>query len=219
MTSGPSELRDYDLKDIYNEYHWRVYHEDPYWWSNSWRGVKAQKHPSDLIMYAEIIHKVKPDVLIETGCAYGGSTLFFRDITRLHKPNVRIFTVDLQIPDFLKQEECINTITGSSTSDSVYTYLRNCITEQDTVMVVLDSDHTKDHVLEEMERFGPLVTKGSYMVVEDTNINGNPVFSEFGPGPKEAVTEFLKTHSEFSVDASCERLGVTFHPGGWLVKK
>jgi len=84
------------------------------------------------------------------------------------------------------------------------------------VLVTLDSLHTRDHVLKEMEIYSRLVSPGSYLLVQDTNINGYPVRSEFGPGPHEAVQEFLRTHDNFVVDRSREKFLLTFYPGGWL---
>ena len=86
-------------------------------------------------------------------------------------------------------------------------------------MVVLDSDHTKGHVLEELRRYAPLVSPTSYLVVEDTNINGHPVLPEFGPGPLEAIEEFLRGSDDFFVDRTREKYFLTFNPGGYLAKK
>jgi cephalosporin hydroxylase len=83
-------------------------------------------------------------------------------------------------------------------------------------MVSLDSDHHKDHVLKELKLYGPLVTPGNYLVVEDTDINGHPVMPRWGPGPMEAVEEFMKNNSDFIQDRSREKFGVTLFPGGWL---
>jgi len=84
------------------------------------------------------------------------------------------------------------------------------------VLVTLDSLHTRDHVLKELEIYSKLVSPGSYLVAQDTNINGNPVLPAFGPGPHEAVQEFLRTHDNFVVDHSREKFLLTFYPGGWL---
>jgi cephalosporin hydroxylase len=86
-------------------------------------------------------------------------------------------------------------------------------------MVILDSDHARDHVLEELRIYSSLVSPGSYLVVEDTNVNGHPVFREHGPGPMEAVELFLAETGEFEVDAAREKFFLTFNPRGFLRKK
>jgi cephalosporin hydroxylase len=87
------------------------------------------------------------------------------------------------------------------------------------VMVILDADHSRDHVLSELRVFAPLVTSGSYLIVEDTNINGHPVFEEFGPGPYEAVEEFFLENDDFEVDESCHLYYVTQNPRGYLKRR
>ena len=83
-------------------------------------------------------------------------------------------------------------------------------------MVILDSDHSCEHVLSELRLYAPLVSPGSSLVVEDTNINGHPVDPRFGAGPHEALELFLPEHPEFSRDAGCEKFYLTFNPGGFL---
>jgi cephalosporin hydroxylase len=83
-------------------------------------------------------------------------------------------------------------------------------------MVILDSDHSCDHVLAELDAYSQLVTEGSYLIVEDTNVNGRPVFPRFGPGPHEAVERFLREGAPFGRDEDCERFFLTFNPGGYL---
>lgn len=83
-------------------------------------------------------------------------------------------------------------------------------------MVILDSNHFKHHVLEEMRSYHPLVTVGSFMIVEDGNINGNPVNLGHGPGPTEAIREFLLENLDFSQEVECEKYFLTFNPGGYL---
>ena len=82
--------------------------------------------------------------------------------------------------------------------------------------MILDSDHSRDHVLAEMRLYADLVPVGGYLLVQDTNINGHPVHPDFGPGPMEAVEEFLATNDEFEVDRARERMMFTFHPRGYL---
>ena len=81
---------------------------------------------------------------------------------------------------------------------------------------ILDSDHTEAHVSRELELLAPYVTPGSYLIVEDTNINGHPTYPTFGPGPYEAVSTFLRAHPEFVVDTAREKFLMTFNPGGFL---
>jgi cephalosporin hydroxylase len=85
-------------------------------------------------------------------------------------------------------------------------------------MVVLDSDHSRDHVLNELKAYSPLVTKGNYLIVEDTNLNGHPVHPSIGPGPMEAVTDFLRYNDEYQIDKERERFYITFNPNGYLKK-
>jgi cephalosporin hydroxylase len=84
------------------------------------------------------------------------------------------------------------------------------------VVVILDSDHSAEHVLEELRLWSEVVTPGSYLIAEDTNINGHPVYPGFGPGPAEAVATFLAERSDYSIDASREKLLLTWNPGGYL---
>jgi cephalosporin hydroxylase len=83
-------------------------------------------------------------------------------------------------------------------------------------MVILDSDHSQSHVEKELKLFAPLVTLNSYLIVEDTNINGHPAYPSFGPGPYEAVETFLRTNDNFEVDSSREKFLMTFNPKGYL---
>ena len=85
-----------------------------------------------------------------------------------------------------------------------------------TVLVILDADHSRDHVLAELQLWADVVSVGSYVIVEDTNINGHPVYAEFGPGPWEAVEQFLAGRSDFTVDESRHRLLMTWNPRGYL---
>ena len=94
--------------------------------------------------------------------------------------------------------------------------IRELAKDKPKVLVILDSDHSKAHVLKELQLYSKLVSKGSFLIVEDTNINGNPVYVEHGAGPMEAVQEFMKGNHDFKIDKSCEKYYLTFNPSGYL---
>jgi cephalosporin hydroxylase len=96
--------------------------------------------------------------------------------------------------------------------------VRDSIRTSDRVLVILDSDHRKDHVLRELEIYSDLVTSGSYLIVEDSNVNGHPVDSAFGAGPMEALREFLSNDHRFKPDLNREKFLLTFNPNGYLRK-
>ncbi len=196
----------------------RLYYDSAQTWqTTSWMGIPTQKCPTDMWIYQEILFEVKPDLLIETGTAYGGSALFFAHIMDLMGKG-RVTTVDILDTGQRPTHPRITYVQSSSTDPETFTRLRQGASESGCVMVVLDSDHSAAHVARELELYADLVTPGSYLVVEDTNVNGHPVYSSFGPGPMEAVEEFLEKRSDFAVDPVRERLYMTFNPRGFLKK-
>lgn len=181
-------------------------------------GVPVQKTPFDLWIYQEILHDIKPDVIVECGTAFGGSALFMADVCDLIG-NGRIITVDIDPVPARPMHSRIEYILGSSIDPAVIEAVREKIKPSEKVMVVLDSAHNKDHVLSEMKLYGPMVSPGSYLIVEDGNLNGHPVMLAAGPGPTEAIKDFLDADALFEVDPSKERLMFTFNPSGYLRKK
>lgn len=127
----------------------------------------------------------------------------------------QIVTIDNEVRSGRPSHDRIQgNITGSSTDEAlIKSIFDDCPMEQ--CLVILDSDHSKKHVLEELRLLAPYVSLGSYLIVEDTNINGHPAYSNFGEGPFEAVRAFLKTDSRFD-DESCEKFLMTFNPQGYL---
>lgn len=185
------------------------------WLNTTWRGVPVTKCPTDLWIYQELVHRLRPAVVVETGTFFGGSALFLADLLGLAGGG-RVVTVDLVPRDGRPEHDRITYLTGSSTDPAVVARVRAEVGDGAPVMVVLDSDHRATHVAGELAALHDLVTPGSYLVVEDTVVNGHPVDPYFGPGPMEAVEPFLTAHPEFERDPSCEKLGMTFNPGGWL---
>lgn len=197
----------------------KIYYDlAPQTWKNTrWLGHEIQKCPTDLMVYQEILHETKPDLIIECGTYKGGSTLFLASICDLLGKG-RIISIDITDVPGRPRHPRIEYIQGSSTAPSIWWELQKRLAPEERVLVILDSDHEKSHVLQEMRLYGPLVTLGSYMIVEDTNINGHPVYPSFGPGPMEAVEEFMKDCTEFEIDLSREKLLLTQNPNGYLKK-
>jgi cephalosporin hydroxylase len=199
----------------------RLYYDAGYsggtWADTRWFGAPALKCPLDLWIYQEILHELAPDLIVETGTADGGSGLFLATLCEA-KGKGQVISVDIEVRPGRPQHDRLSYLTGSSTGPAVIERVTRLASDAETVMVVLDSDHSHDHVLAELRAYAPLVTTGSYLVVEDTNINGHPVYDHFGPGPMEAVEDFLEENDAFVVDASREKLLLTFNPRGWLRK-
>jgi cephalosporin hydroxylase len=221
---GGLAVRLYDTREsaVTAAFH-RQYHNK--WWDRTlmgtyWRGVQTMQTPLDMWVVQEIIHDTRPDVLIETGTRAGGGAFYYASIFDLEGRG-RIFTMDIEDYPHKPQHPRIRYMLGSSTSPKVVDALKSEIRREERVMVVLDSLHNKEHVLEEMRLYAPLVTPGNYLVVQDTHLTGHPVSVPFSPdpgheGPWEAVHEWLPRHPEFTVDRSREKYGLTFNPGGWL---
>jgi cephalosporin hydroxylase len=165
-------------------------------------------------IYQEILHEVRPGVIVETGTFSGGSALYLANICDILGSG-RILTIDLDPQPDLPEHPRITYIRGSSISPEVVDRVRE-LSQGQTVMAILDSDHHADHVLAEMRAYAPLIKMGSYLVVEDTNVNGNPVLPDWGPGPREAVQRFLAETDAFVVDREREKFFMTFNPGGYL---
>jgi len=190
----------------------------PYYASRAWRetfyrGVQTLKAPTDLWIMQEILHELKPDVVIETGTFSGGSALYFADILdRIHGETIttgHVASIDIDKRERPSHAR-VSYFAGSSTDPAVFAEARDLVESGDVVLVVLDSDHSTPHVADELRLYAPLVSPGSYLVVEDTNT----------PGPACAVEAFLASPEGklFSQDRSREKLGLTFNPGGWLKK-
>jgi cephalosporin hydroxylase len=185
------------------------------WGDTHWLGHQLMKAPTDLWLYQEILHKVRPDLIIETGTYKGGSAYYLASLCQLLGKG-QVISIDVeQYPDRPKHER-ITYLTGSSVSDDIVKEVARRVAGLNSVMVILDSDHTKDHVLRELEAYYPYVTSGSYVIVEDSNVNGHPVWPEFGPGPMEALDSFLAVNKEFVIDRNMEKFLLTFNPRGYL---
>lgn len=187
------------------------------WNDLNWLGVRCLKYPTDLWIYQEIIHSQKPDVIIETGTRFGGSALFFASLLDLIDHG-RVISIDIESrPDWPRHPR-VTYIQGSSVSQEVIHRVESLLEGAASCMVVLDSDHRKPHVDQELNVYSKYVTPGQYLIVEDTSINGHPVAARFGPGPFESVSSFLKDNNHFTADASMERLMLSANHNGYLIR-
>ncbi len=187
------------------------------WKNTHWMGVPIAKCPLDLWVYQEILFEVRPEVIIECGTFAGGSALFLAQLCDLLDRG-HILTIDVA-DHAIPRHPRISRIIGSSTAPQVVEQARRLAAGRSPILVILDSDHHAHHVLEEMRHYGPLVSPGSYLIVEDTNINGHPALPGFGPGPMEAVRTFLGESADFVPDLSREKFLLTFNPTGYLRKR
>jgi cephalosporin hydroxylase len=213
------EMNSADTSLLIDRFHTLYYSSREQTWGNTfWLGHHVLKCPLDLWMYQEILHEVQPELIVETGTYLGGSALFLASISDLLGKG-EVVTIDSARPEGRPRHRRITYLTGSSTSDTILRQVRRHARGKSTVLVFLDSGHGKDHVLAELRAYAPLVTPGSYLIVEDTNLNGHPVETHHGPGPAEAVAEFLEGNETFVRDESREKFFLTFNPGGFLRKR
>ena len=186
-----------------------------------WLGVTCWKCPLDLWIYQEIICELQPDLIVETGSAFGGSALYMATICDL-VDNGRIVSVDNNsdpnVTGSLPMHPRITWIRGDSVSHEAIAEVAELRANVDTAMVILDSNHKRGHVLRELKAYAPMVSVGQYLIVEDTNIGGHPVLPDFGPGPWEAVGKFLEQQDDFRIDVSREKFLLSFNPGGYLLR-
>jgi cephalosporin hydroxylase len=196
----------------------RLYYDTAVWKDTYWLGVPTQKCPLDLWIYQELLFEQRPDLILETGTAHGGSALYLASVCDLLGRG-EIVTVDVYPIEGRPAHHRITYLTGSSTAPEVVTELERLAESRECVLVILDSDHSRDHVLAELHTYSRFVRPGGYLVVEDTNVNGHPVYEEHGAGPMEAVNAFLAETDEFEVDTAREKFFLTFNPSGFLRKR
>ncbi len=183
-----------------------------------WRGVSVQKSPFDMWAYQELLYETKPDVLVEAGTFKGGSAYYFASLFDMIGKG-RVISIDIEEQPNLPQHPRITYLKGSSTDPAMIDKVKSLLEPGDRVMVSLDSDHHKGHVLQELRLYGPMVSPGCYLVVEDTHMGGHPILPKHGPGPLEAVEEFLAGKPPFTVDRTREKFLMSFNRGGWLKRQ
>jgi cephalosporin hydroxylase len=193
----------------------------------TWLGIPIIQLPEDILMVQELIWKIRPEVVIESGVAHGGALVLYASILELLGRG-RVIGVDIEIRKYNRlaieahpMARRIQLIEGSSTDPATIEAVHRLVAPGQRTMVMLDSNHTRAHVRAELELYAPMVTPGSYLVVFDEVMpmvadapNGKPEWDR--DNPLEAVREFLAGHPEFEVDRSYERLVTTYCRSGFL---
>jgi len=220
---------DQNLQSITN--HWFIEScKHKYSYNFTWLGRPIIQFPQDVIAMQEIIWSVKPDLIIETGIAHGGSLIFYASMLELTGGNGQVLGIDIDIRQHNRVEierhpmfKRITMIEGSSIDEGIAKQVCAFAKDKKRILIALDSNHTHNHVLKELLLYSPLVTKGSYLVVFDTAIEDMPEGSfpdrpwDKRDNPKTAVWEFLKINDRFEIDKKIEnKLLITVAPDGYL---
>ncbi|MFN8670611.1 MAG: cephalosporin hydroxylase family protein [Candidatus Sericytochromatia bacterium] len=201
-----------------------------YTYNFSWMGRPIIQFPQDMVAMQELIWEIKPDLIIETGIAHGGSIIFYASMLELLGGNREVLGIDIDIREHNKIEienhsmyKRIKMLQGSSISEEIKNEVYNLAKDKKKILIVLDSNHTHEHVLKELEIYSPLVKEGSYLVVFDTIVEDmdDTLFTDRpwgkGSNPKTAVWEFLKKNNRFEIDKKIEsKLLITVAPDGYL---
>jgi cephalosporin hydroxylase len=209
--------------EIAQQYHsW--YYASLKWKETTWQGVTCWKSPMDMWNYQEILAGIKPSLIVEFGTAYGGSAMYFANAMRQIGNPFRVFTVDIdhsRVDARARQDPDVEFLESSSIAPHVADRI-NELREQypGPVFAILDSLHTRDHVLDEMLLLRPLLVENDYLIVEDSNVNGHPVLPDWGPGPYEAIEAYERLNpSDYRHDYDREnKFGWTMAPNGFLIR-
>lgn len=195
----------------------------------TWLGRPIIQFPNDVVAIQELLWKIQPDVVIETGVAHGGSLVLSASILQLIGKG-KVIGVDIEIRAHNREaieahplNHRIELIEGSSIDEETMVAVRQAMGDAKIVMVFLDSNHSESHVLRELELYSPLVTPGSYIVAHDGAQGWVWEIPRGKPGwkvdnPLGAIHKFLAGHPEFTIDPSPTRCGITCSPDGWLKK-
>jgi cephalosporin hydroxylase len=227
--NAKAQAKDEELKKLALDF---IVESDKYGYGYQWTWLDMPmiQMPQDIVATQEIIWKTQPDVIIETGIAWGGSIVFYASLLHLiGKGKVVAVDVVLQqknIDDIMKYpfSDRIHLHKGSSVAAETMDVVKGHISKGDKVMVLLDSNHTHDHVLAELRLYAPLVTKGQYLIVSDTIVEDIPVQHHrprpWGPGdnPKTALQQYLTESDRFAEDEYINsKLMLTYSPNGYCV--
>ena len=200
---------------VIEQFHRLYYHSPRQTWKNTrFYGVTVWKNPMDLWLYQEMIHEFRPDVVIEAGTKFGGSAYYFARLFDL-LGHGQVITIDTTPQPNRPEHPRITYLTGSSIDPAIAESVDELVGDGKP-MIVLDSSHTRDHVLEELRLWSPRVPLGRHIVVEDSHAGGHPVTTKIARGPTPAIKRFLAENDAFAVDESMHKFFFTFNPRGYL---
>ncbi|MCU1352389.1 MAG: hypothetical protein JWM05_1598 [Acidimicrobiales bacterium] len=200
-----------ELKDTFTD---AVWHNLP-WRQTTWLGQPIEVPPTDLLAYQEIISTVRPDWIIESGSGSGARALFLASICDL-VGHGKVLSIDEAKDVERPEHERIRYLAGRLRNAKTAADVTSIVGDAPHGMVILGARQDRRNTLKEFETLAPMVSVGSYLVVENTVINGHPVWPNFGPGPAEAVKGILNGHGEFAADPTMEKYSLTFNPNGFL---
>lgn len=188
---------------------------------SKWFGILTWQHPFDLWVTQEIMTEVAPDLVVEAGTFRGGSAIIWAMMLEHINPRGSVVTIDIEDKRVPKAKEMpiakrkVEFLHGSSTAPDIVAKVKSRAKGK-KVLLILDSLHTRDHVLDELRAYWEIVPVGSYIIVQDSVIGGHPIAPWRGPGPWEAVADFMKENDHFVIDKKRERFLLTNNPNGFL---
>ena len=205
-TPVPDELRTQIIESVWRNLRWK---------ETSWLGQRVGRPATDLFVYQELISEIRPDWIVETGTGTGGRALFLASICEL-LGHGQVVSIDKRISPKVPQHPRITYLQGRSFEPSVAAEVAELVGDDPRALVVLGSCGRRLRTIKEFEAYKPLVPVGSYIVIEDTIVNGRPVWPAFGLGPGEAAKQLVEMHRDFVADITLERYVLTFNARGFL---
>lgn len=179
-----------------------------------WMGVRSLKNPLDAWVYQEILYEVRPEVIVELGSAFGGSTLYLCHMLDLLACEASVVSVDQSHSDFEAEHRRIVKVTGDTCDPSVVQRVRE-LAEGRRTLIIHDASHEAEVVLTDLRNYAPLVSPGSYLIVED----GVRDLLDGSPGPVIAIERYLSEGADFEIDEERERYLLTYNPRGFLRRR